>query len=132
MKNPKLLLKILNLFDGILVAAYLAKIMHWFAFLRPVTVVHLIILVFIIYGIKSWVEVKYNLTNPIKTNRVTRVVYYLGVSIFIFGMMFKIMHWPFSAMLLITGTITISTGLILSFVIEDETKESNPEILDDI
>ena len=132
MKNPKLAIQILNLINGLLLITYLAKTMEWLPILRPVTVIHIIIAAFIVFGLKSWLEVKYEMTDPIKTNKITNSVFMIGAGVFLMGITFKFMHWPFGSLLLFLGVVTVIISYFLSFILDEDDNDSNSEIIDDL
>lgn len=131
MKNPRLILKLVNLLNGFLLLAYLFKVMHWPLLPFRYTIIHIIIGAFAVYGIKSWIEIKYDLPNLIKANRITNLVFYIGAAIFVFGIMFKLMHWPYSSLIFILGISTICMAYLLCFFMPDDELNENPEVLDD-
>ena len=134
MKNPKLIWNLVNSLNGLLLLVYLSKIMNWFAFLIPVKLPHIFIGALAVYGLRSWLEVKYNIKNPIKSNQITKTIYYIGAGLFVLGFLFKIMHWPFSNFLLILGVLILVSSFIVSFffVADEDVEGANSEILDDI
>jgi len=133
MKNPKLIWKIMNLLYGIPLVIYLFTVLHWPLFYR-FKIVHIIIMIAIIYGIKSWIEIKFNMPNLIRQKRITKSINYIGGGILFVGILFKIMHWPFASILLLLGAVLTLCSFILIFFIDDfnNSKQPNPEILDDI
>lgn len=133
MKNSKLIWNLVNSLNGVLLLVYLSKIMHWFSFLSPVKLPHIFIGALAVYGLRSWLEVKYNIKNPIKSNKITKSIYYLGAGLFVLGFLFKIMHWPFASIMLVFGVLILVSSFIVSFFyIGDEDGVTNSEILDDI
>ena len=133
MKNPKLTWKIINSLNGVPILLYLFTLMHWPVFYR-FTVVHIIIMVAVIYGLKSWIEVKYNMSSPIKNNKTIKMMYFISGALVLFGFLFRVLHWPFSNSLLIIGFSGVIISFIAVFFVDDlnTLKTSNPEILDDI
>ena len=131
MKNPRLILQILNLLNGVLLSIYLIKIMGWSAIFNPIKLFHLIIGAFIIYGLKSFIEVNYNTKDPVKTNRYVNAVFFVGAGLFILGIAFKVMHWPFSSLLLIIGVFITISSFVFSFFAPETEDSKNEEILDD-
>jgi len=132
MKNPKLILQILNLGNALLLSIYLLKIMGWSTIFNPVKLLHLIIGGFAIYGLKSWIEVKTNTKDPIRTNKTVFFVFSIGSAMFIIGLAFKIMHWPMASVLLILGVAIACFSFILSFFVPETEDKTNSDILDDI
>jgi hypothetical protein len=133
MKNKKIIWNIINLFNGLLLMLYIAKVLHWFTILNPLELYHFLMFAAIIYGVRSWYESKYDLDNLVKSNRITRILYYLGGGVFILAIMFKIMHWPGGALLYLLGGVTVFTSFIISFFLNtDLSFKQDPNILDDI
>ncbi len=131
MKNPLLTIKILNLFNGLLITTYLFKVMNWYDVFKMVSVTYFIIAAFAAYGIRSWIELKYDIINPIKTNPISKIIYNIGAAFFIVGLLFKLMHWPFAGLSLIGGTALINTGLMITLISDDDHSQPNDsEILD--
>lgn len=65
-----------------------------------------------------------------KHNILYSIVYWLSCLILIFGITFRIMHWPFSNIALIVGV----SGLLVSMFLPKtkvENKNENKELLDD-
>lgn len=131
MKNPRLILQILNLLNGTLLCIYLVKILGWASLFNPVKLIHIIIAAFILYGLKSWIEVKTNTQDPIKSNKFVNTIFFVGAGMFIGGVAFKLMHWPGSNLLLIIGVFVTCSSFVLSFFAPDSEFSSNEEILDD-
>jgi len=133
MKNPKLIWNLINSLNGVLLLVYLFKIMHWFSFLGSIQIIHIFIAAIVVYGIRSWLEVKYNIKSPIKSNKITKTIYFLGAGIFVLGFLFKIMHWPFAGVMLILGVLILVSSFIISFFyVAGEEGTIDSEILDDI
>ena len=132
MEKPKLIWKIVNSLNGIILILYLFMVLHWPLFYR-FTLVHIIIMVAIVYGLKSWIELKSNINNPIKSNKSTKLLYFIGGGIFTLGILFKIMHWPGGSISLLVGVIILNISFIYVFFVNDtnKTRQSNPDILDD-
>lgn len=64
---------------------------------------------------------------------VKKILSISGYVLVITGVLFKILHWPFSTTLLIAGLGVYFISVVLSFIKKDKgTEASNPEILDDI
>ena len=95
MKNPKLTWKIINSLNGFPILLYLFTLMHWPVFYR-FTMVHIIIMIAVIYGLKSWAEVKYNISSPIKNNKIIKMMYFISGALVLIGFLFRVLHWPFS------------------------------------
>lgn len=133
MKNPKLIWNLINSLNGVLLFAYLSKIMHWFSFLIDIKIIHIFFAAIAVYVLRSWLEVKYNIKSPIKSNRVTKMIYFIGAGVFVLGILFKIMHWPFAGIMLVLGVLILVSSFVVSFFyVADEDETTNPEILDDI
>ncbi|MFK8037397.1 MAG: hypothetical protein AB8B74_03855 [Crocinitomicaceae bacterium] len=130
MKNPRLILKLLNLANGFLLLAYLFKVLHWPFLPFKYTIMHIILGAFIIYGVKSWIEIRYDLPNLIKANKTTNMVFYIGLAVFVFGIMFKVMHWPFSSLVFIIGVSTILVAYLLCFFLPDDEQPENDDLID--
>lgn len=132
MKNPKLIWKIVNSLNGIPLILYLFTTLHWPLFYR-FTLVHIIIMIAIIYGLKSWIEIKFDIRNLIKKNMMTKMINYIGGGFLLIGVLFKIMHWPFANISMLIGMMGVLVSYVLIFFIEEsELTKSNPDILDDI
>ena len=133
MKNPKLTWKIINSLNGFPILLYLFTLMHWPVFYR-FTMVHIIIMIAVIYGLKSWAEVKYNISSPIKNNKIIKMMYFISGALVLIGFLFRVLHWPFSNSLLIIGFSGVIISFIALFFVDNlnELKTANPEILDDI
>ncbi len=134
MENKKLLWKLVNALNAVLLFVYISKVLHWYAYPHSFNLYIILILAGVIYAAKSWIEIKYKVPNLIKKNKLTRGLYYLGGGFFIMGMMFKIMHWPSgNIQLVFGGFMAIASHLILFFVDDSESNKtkSNPDILDD-
>jgi len=131
MKKPKLALQLLNLINGLLLVTYLFQIMHWPFFLPPIKLMYIIIAAFITFGAKSWIEVKYNISDPIKTNKTTNTIFFIGAGGFVVGILLKVMHWPFGSIALIIGVSTLILAFMLSFILDPDEEDQDPEILDD-
>ena len=130
MKNPKLILQIMNLLNGILLSIYLVKVMGWSSFFNSVKLFHLIILAFIIYGIKSWIEVKFNIKDPVRTNRLISTVFFIGSGLFILGVAFKVQYWPYANLLLISGVFVVCSTFVLSFFVNEDNQTKNDDVID--
>jgi len=66
--------------------------------------------------------------NKRKINKAQAVLFYLGMILVFAGLMFKIMHWPFTRLLLFGGIIAST----ISFFIPGIERKSNTEdLLDD-
>ncbi len=130
-KKPKLILQILNLLNGILLSVYLVKIMGWSTTFNPVKLIHIIIGAFIVFGIKSWIEVKTNTKDPIKSNKYVNGVFFVGSGMFILGVAFKLMYWPAQDILLVLGVFITCSSFVLSFFAPDSEKAENEDIIDD-
>lgn len=132
MKNPKLILQNLNLLNGALLSIYLIKIMGWSALFNPIKLMHLIVGAFIIYGLKSWVEIKTNTKDPIKSNKTVYSVFIFGSALFLAGIVFKMMYWPLANFLLIGGVFIACSSFILSFFATDTHNDPNTDIIDNL
>ncbi len=133
MKKVKLILHICNLAYGLLMIVFAVKFSGLFSFLRPVSIFHIIIAVIVVYGLKSWIEIKYDIADPLKTNKLTAKLFNIGNGIVIIGVLIKVMHWSplLSTVLIIIGALAIVSSYILSFVLDADTSEPDSEILDD-
>ncbi|MFD1551420.1 hypothetical protein DNU06_13540 [Putridiphycobacter roseus] len=131
MKRPKFILQILNVLNGLLLFLYFFKVMHYTSFLGRIEIMHLIIAAFIIYGIKSWIEVKTNTADPIKNNKTTNILFLTGFTIFVLGIAVKFMHWPFANLFMLAGVIIVNLSYWLSFFISANSLTPDTEILDD-
>lgn len=133
MKNQgKRYLGLLNLLTGLLIVLMVFKSLHLFEFMKPVSMFHLIIGIGLLYAGRNWVTSNYELTDPINSNKLTRALYNLGIGIMIIAVLFKIMHWPYQAILLIIGAISTSVSFILAMILDPSEKEKNDDIIDDI
>lgn len=130
MKNPRLILQILNLFNGILLSICLIKLMEWTILFNTIKLLHLIIGAFLIYGLKSWIEIKFNIKDPIKTNRFVSAIFFTGSALFIIGVLFKFMHWPFASIILISGVFIACSAFIFSFFFSENEKTEHDELID--
>jgi len=124
MKNKELLWKIVNSLLGVLLLLYVFNVMHWFVFMKSIENIHIGFLAIIIYLIRYWVEVKYELENLIKNNKLTKMIYYLSTGLFVIGILAKIMHWSFDDISMIIGTVGILTSFILIFFVNDSNKQN--------
>ena len=50
--------------------------------------------------------------------KIPLVLFLLGMLLTIVGALFKIMHWPFASMLLISGTLSEAIAIVSIIVIE--------------
>jgi predicted transporter len=98
------------------------------------TILHILIFVGVIYALKSWIEIKSDVSNPIKNNKLVKKVSFLSGVIVMIGFVFRVLHWPYVNILLIIGFSGIILSNIIIFFVDDleAVKESNPNILDDI
>lgn len=133
MNNPKQIWKIVNSLYAIPLIIYVFTTLHWPIFYR-FTLVEIIIIVAVIYALKSWVEIKFKVGNLIKQNTLTKALYYIGGGFLFIGILFKVMHWPGANISLLLGTLLIILSFIIIFFVDEtnQKKQSNPDILDDI
>lgn len=130
--KPLLLIKILNLMNGLLVIIFMLKLLHVFSFLRPFSILQIALAALLIYGLKSWLEVRYEIGDPIRENKLTNMLFYLGLGLTALGVLIKVMHWPYQEIFFLTGGISICAASFISFFVEPSKRETNNEILDDI
>jgi hypothetical protein len=131
MKNPKLILQILNLLNGILLCIFLNKIMGWSTFFNPIKLMHLILAAFILYGAKSYVEVKTNTPDPIKTNKYVYRVFYAGAGVFFIGLALRMLHWPLAHFFIFGGILITFSSYVFSFFAPETKKNYEEDIIDD-
>lgn len=131
MTNPRLMIKILNLFNGALLVVFMLKLLHISTFLNSIKVYHLVVVVAVVYGLKSWIEISNKVGDPVKQNKVTNMLFNVGFAIIIFGILFQVMHWPYRVVFYLLGASTVLLAYILSFVLDPSEQESDSEILDD-
>jgi len=124
MKNTKLIWKIVNSLLGILLLMYVFNVMHWFVFMKSIQNIHIAIVAVIVYLIRYWIEVRYEIGNLIKNNKLTKMIYYLSAGLFVIGVLAKVMHWSFDDISMIIGTVGILTSFILIFFIIDSNKQN--------
>jgi antibiotic biosynthesis monooxygenase (ABM) superfamily enzyme len=105
--------------------------MGWSTLFNPVKLFHLIISAFVIYGLKSWIEVKFNTKDPIRNNKYVSAIFFAGSTLFMAGIAFKVMHWPFSSIMLISGVLIACTSFVFSFFVTETAQTENNEIIDD-
>lgn len=132
MSNPRLIIKILNLVNAVLMIAFMLKSLHVVSFLGHIKIYHMAIAVLAVYGLKSWIELANKVGDPVKENKITNMVFNVGFAILVGGITFKIMHWPYDVLMLITGSVMVFLANVLSFVLDSNTVETDPEILDDL
>ena len=63
---------------------------------------------------------------------ISKILSISGILVVVVGFLFKILHWPFGTLLLITGLLLYFVSFVLSFFKQDDDNKSNPDILDDI
>ena len=86
----------------------------------------------VIYGMKSWVEITSKVTDPIRTSKITSLLMNAALLLLGIGVMFKVLQWPFSAIILLTGSAVGLLTYVLSFVVSADVDSSeNPDVLDD-
>ena len=86
----------------------------------------------VIYGIKSWVEMRYDVSDPIKTNKVTNALFYAGYGVIVVGIILQITISQYHIMAFIAGASLMMIAYVLSFFVSENKREKNPEILDDL
>jgi len=132
MNNGKLLQRILNLLTVGLLIVLIGKIFFAFELLNQIGTFPAVIALGVIYFAKSWIEVRFNLQDPINANKITKGLYNVGMGSVVLAILFKIMHWPFQYVLMLLGSVLIIVALLLSLVLDPSEKEKDENILDDI
>jgi len=95
-------------------------------------VYHLAIVLVVVYGLKSWIEIANNVSDPLRENKITNMLFNAGFGIIVLGVLFKIMHWPYVIFFFLVGSCMVLLSYLLSFVLDRTLPESNPNILDDL
>ncbi len=119
-KKPKLRLDYVKLALVIIwVFSYFINVFHLYN-IPYVIEVCLIILFIWWYAEEGFTYFK---NRKFKKKGLVRVMYYIllviGLTTFLFGLLFKIQHWPYDSLLFVLGTLTLCLILVIDyFVIE--------------
>lgn len=110
----------------------MVKLLRLFSFLNPFSIFQIALTALLIYGLKSWLEIRYEIGDPIRENKLTNMLFYFGLGLTALGVLIKVMHWRYQEIFFLTGGISICTASFISFFVEPAKKETSNEILDDI
>ncbi|WP_027420117.1 hypothetical protein [Crocinitomix catalasitica] len=130
----KRVLGILNVLNGLILVFFVLRMFGFISIAPQFTMMHLIVVVLAIYGLRIFIESQYDVSDGVKENRIARMSYYLGTAALCIGVLFKIMLWPLAGFLVLIG----SFGVLMSYVIglilpaDLKTRTRNEEILDDL
>lgn len=130
----KTFLNILNLLNALILVLFVLWMFDFISLFPGFSMFHLLVIVLAIYGLKTFIEIKFDIHDPIKENRIARVSYYLGTAALCIGIMFRIMHWPLAGILILIGALGVLFSSVIRLILPaDETsKLRNDEILDDL
>jgi hypothetical protein len=95
------------------------KIFHWPG-AGPTLLLGFIVLCFVFFPAALYLNY-----NPAKKNIGTNLVAFLGGTALMIGILFKVMHWPGTPMLLVTGW-TILLGIFIPLLLFSKLKENIP------
>lgn len=132
MSEGKLIQRILNLLTVALLVLLIGRIFFILPFFNVIGTFPAVIALGVVYFTKSWVEVRFNLVDPINANRITKLFYNSGMGVIVLAIMFKILHWPYQNVLTLIGAALIVIALILSILLDPSEEERDENILDDI
>jgi hypothetical protein len=134
MINNRVLLRLINVLNGILLVLFVLKLTHLVTWLSFFTIFHLLIAVIALYGLKILIEVRTNAKETVRENPITKMVFYIGSGALLFGILFRVMHWPFSLFLIVAGSIVILLSYVLGLLLPpgEIVRKTDDEILDDI
>ena len=132
MNNGKIIQRVLNLLTVALLIVLIGKIFFDLPVFDVIGTFHAVIALGVIYFTKNWVEVHFNIPDPIFTNRITKMLYNIGMACIVLAVLFKIMRWPYQYVIMLTGSALIIVSFLLSLFLDTSEVEKDENILDDI
>lgn len=132
MSEGKLVQRILNLLMVALLVLLISRIFFILPFFNVIGTFPAVITLGVVYFAKSWAEVRFNLVDPINSNRITKLFYNSGMGVIVLAIMFKILYWPYQNVVMLIGGALIVMALILSIMLDPIMEERDDNILDDI
>ena len=98
--------------------------------LRPF--VYILIMLVIAQLLSLWIRrIDGEVTNPLMVVKSAMITYYIGFGLFAVAIFFKILHWPFTGILLLGAIVFEVIAFILSIALDEQTPLSNSDIIDD-
>lgn len=133
MKTGKVLLHIMNGLNALALFVLVFKSVFFVPWLYDVSFYHVLLVLAALYGIKTWVQIKFEVDDPIRINKISNVFFHGGMVMIMLGIVMRVMHWPFSFLPILAGALAVFVAFILSMVLSPSVERStNPDILDDL
>lgn len=133
MKTGKVLLHIMNGLNVLALFVLVFKSVFFVPWLYDVSFYHVLLVLAALYGIKTWVQIKFEVDDPIRINKISNVFFHGGMVMIMLGIVMRVMHWPFSFLPILAGALAVFVAFILSMVLSPSVERSaNPDILDDL
>lgn len=133
MKTGKVLLHIMNGLNALALFVLVFKSVFFVPWLYDVSFYHVLLVLAALYGIKTWVQIKFEVDDPIRINKISNVFFHGGMVMIMLGIVMRVMHWPFSFLPILAGALGVFVAFILSMVLSPSVERStNPDILDDL